>query len=235
MRIALVDDDVHLAQVMKLWLTAQGYDVIHFTSGLEFTAALRKDSFDLYILDWVMPDMDGEEILKWLIEQNDHTTPVIFVTLRDSEEDIARILNLGADDYITKPIREKVLLARIAAVTRRSQSSAAREVFDYPPFRFNTASHLIYKDNEPVKFTQKEYELAFFLFKNVGRLLSRGHILSAVWGQGTDFTTRTVDTHISRVRRKLDLSAGSGWRLNAIYHQGYRLELVEHDDGATGT
>lgn len=235
MRIALVDDDIHLAQAMTVWLKARGYDVVHFISGVDFTNALRKDSFDLYILDWVMPDMDGEAVLKWLIDQNDHTTPVIFVTQRDSEEDIARILNLGADDYITKPIREKVLLARIAAVTRRSHTSAplSREVLDYPPFRINTTAHMVLKDAETLKLTQKEYELVVFLFRNAGRLLSRGHILSAVWGHGTDFTTRTVDTHISRVRKKLDLGVESGWRLSAIYHQGYRLEPVDKEE--TGT
>ncbi|MBI3561922.1 MAG: response regulator transcription factor [Gammaproteobacteria bacterium] len=232
MRIALVDDDFHLAQIITLWLKARGYAVMHFISGLDFTNALRKDSFDLYILDWVMPDMDGEAVLKWLIEQNDHTTPVIFVTQRDSEEDVARILNLGADDYITKPIREKELLARIAAVTRRSHTPATlqREILEYPPFRVNTTAHIVTKDNETLKLTQKEYELVAFLFKNAGRLLSRGHILSAVWGHGTDFTTRTVDTHISRVRKKLELTPESGWRLSAIYHQGYRLEPVDKDE-----
>lgn len=231
MRIALVDDDVHLAQVMTLWLKARGYDVAHFLSGLDFTTALRKESFDLYILDWVMPDMDGEAVLQWLIEQDNHTTPVIFVTQRDSEEDIARILNLGADDYITKPIREKELLARIAAVTRRTQpATSQREVLEYPPYRINSAAHMVLKGSEPLKLTQKEYELAAFLFKNTGRLLSRGHILSSVWGHGTDFTTRTVDTHISRVRKKLELGPETGWRLSAIYHQGYRLEPIEKDD-----
>lgn len=231
MRIALVDDDVHLAQVMTLWLKAHSYDVSHFLSGLDFTTALRKESFDLYILDWVMPDMDGEAVLQWLIEQDNHTTPVIFVTQRDSEEDIARILNLGADDYITKPIREKVLLARIAAVTRRTQPvTTQRETLEYPPYRINTAAHTVLKGTEALKLTQKEYELAAFLFKNTGRLLSRGHILSSVWGHGTDFTTRTVDTHISRVRKKLELGPETGWRLSAIYHQGYRLEPIEKDD-----
>lgn len=233
LRIAIVDDDVHLAQVMTLWLKARNYDVVHFSSGVDFTNSLRSESFDLYILDWVMPDMDGEAVLKWLIDQDNHTTPVIFVTQRDNEEDVARILNLGADDYITKPINEKVLLARIAAVTRRSQSSPAtqRDVLEYPPFRINTSAHLVYKHNEPLKLTQKEYELVAFLFRNAGRMLSRGHILSAVWGVGTDFTTRTVDTHISRVRKKL-LTPDTGWRLTAIYHQGYRLEPVDKDDAA---
>lgn len=230
MRIALVDDDVHLAQAVRLWLEDEGYDVIHFANGREFTSALRKESFDLYILDWVMPDLDGEQILGWLTEQSEHDTPVIFVTQRDSEEDIAKILNMGADDYITKPLRQKELLARIAAVARRTQGVIQKETLEHPPYRINLSSHTLFKDNEPVKLTQKEFELVAFLFKNLGRLLSRGHILSSVWGHGSEFTTRTVDTHISRIRKKLDLAPENGWRLSAIYHQGYRLEQVDKEE-----
>lgn len=231
MRIALVDDDVHLAQAMKLWMTEKDYDVVHFPNGREFTAALRKESFDLYILDWVMPDFDGEQVLEWLTDQSEHDTPVIFVTQRDSEEDIAKILNQGADDYITKPVRQKELLARISAVTRRMQNNTVtNDTLEHSPYRINLKSHTLWKDNQPVKLTQKEFELVAFLFRNLGRLLSRGHILSSVWGHGSEFTTRTVDTHISRIRKKLALTPENGWKLSAIYHQGYRLEQLDMDD-----
>jgi len=232
LRIALIDDDVHLAQAIKLWLEEQDYDVIHFSNGREFTSALRKESFDLYILDWVMPDLDGEQILSWLTEQSEHDTPVIFVTQRDSEEDIAKILNMGADDYITKPVRQKELLARITAVARRSQLTPQKEIMEFPPYRINLGSHSLTKNDELVKLTQKEFELVAFLFKNLGRLLSRGHILSSVWGHGSEFTTRTVDTHVSRIRKKLELIPENGWRLSAIYHQGYRLEQVDKEEFA---
>ena len=232
MRIALVDDDAHLAQAMKLWMEEQDYDVMYFSNGRDFTSALRKESFDLYILDWVMPDYDGEQVLTWLSGQTENNTPVIFVTQRDSEEDIAKILNQGADDYITKPVRQKELLARIAAVARRTQAGNApqKEILEYPPYRINLTSHTLSKDSQPVKLTQKEFELVSFMFKNLGRLLSRGHILSSVWGHGSEFTTRTVDTHISRIRKKLQLTPENGWRLSAIYHQGYRLEQVDQDE-----
>jgi len=232
LRIALVDDDAHLAQAMKLWMEEQKYDVVYFSNGRDFTSALRKESFDLYILDWVMPDFDGEQVLNWLSEQTEHDTPVIFVTQRDSEEDIAKILNQGADDYITKPVRQKEMLARIAAVARRTQSGSAaqKEILEHPPYRINLNSHTLYRDNKAVKLTQKEFELVSFMFKNLGRLLSRGHILSSVWGHGSEFTTRTVDTHISRIRKKLLLTPENGWRLSAIYHQGYRLEQADRND-----
>lgn len=229
LRIALVDDDIHLAQTVKLWMEQAGFDVVHYANGRDFTNALRKESFDLYILDWMMPDQDGEQILHWLNEQNEHSTPVIFITQRDSEEDIARILNQGADDYITKPLRQKELLARIAAVTRRLQGGAQKETMEFPPYRINLNSHTLFKADEVIKLTQKEFELVTFMFRNLGRLLSRGHILSSVWGHGSEFTTRTVDTHISRIRKKLELTPENGWRLSAIYHQGYRLEQVDQE------
>lgn len=232
MRIALVDDDIHLAQTMTIWLEQSDCSVVHYSSGRDFMNALRKESFDLYILDWVMPDLDGEQILEWLTEQSEHDTPVIFVTQRDSEEDIAKILNMGADDYITKPIRQKELLARITAVARRSQTSPQKEVLEHAPYRINLGTHTLSKNDQPIKLTQKEFELVAFLFKNLGRLLSRGHILSSVWGHGSEFTTRTVDTHVSRIRKKLDLAPENGWRLSAIYHQGYRLEQVDKEDFA---
>lgn len=230
MRIALVDDDLELAQVMTLWLEQCDYEVRHFENGCDFTNALRGESFDLYILDWVMPDFDGEQILDWLNSHFEHHPPVIFVTQRDSEEDIAKILNQGADDYITKPVRQKELLARIMAVTRRVQPPPQKTCLDFPPYRINLNAHTVFKDNEPIKLTQKEFELVALLFRNRGRLLSRSHILASVWGHGSEFTTRTMDTHISRIRKKLELEPKNGWRLSAIYHQGYRLEQLDSEE-----
>lgn len=230
MRIALVDDDQHLAELVKIWLEEEGHQCVYFPSGKEFIHALRRESFDLVILDWVMPEMDGEDVLKWMQEQNINDLPVIFSTQKSSEDDIARILLLGADDYVTKPIRQKEFLARITAVARRFAPPAVQEVLECQPYRIDFAKHTVFVNNETVKLTQKEFELVAFLFKNLGRLLSRSHILSSVWGHGDEFNTRTVDTHVSRIRKKLDLDPDKGWRLSAIYHQGYRLEQVDVEE-----
>ena len=230
MRIALVDDDQHLAELVKIWLEEEGHQCVYFPSGKEFSHALRRESFDLVILDWVMPEMDGEDVLKWMQEQGINDLPVIFTTQKSDEEDIAKILLLGADDYVTKPIRQKEFLARITAVARRFAPPPAQEVLEYEPYRVDFARHTVFVNNESVKLTQKEFELVAFLFKNLGRLLSRNHILSSVWGHGDEFNTRTVDTHVSRIRKKLDLDPDKGWRLSAIYHQGYRLEQVDIEE-----
>lgn len=227
MRIALVDDDAQLAQLMKLWLESAGYSCVYFSSGMEFMNALKRDSFDLVILDWVMPDLDGEQVLNWIRGNRHHDIPVIFSTQRSEEDDIAKILLQGADDYITKPLREKEFLARVAAVTRRAHVQDDGEILKQGDFSIDSSAHRVTYKGQQIRLTQKEFELVVFLFKNVGRLLSRGHILSSVWGHGAEFNTRTVDTHISRIRKKLALTQENGWKLSAIYHQGYRLEKLE--------
>jgi len=229
-RIALVDDDQHLAELVKIWLEEEGHQCVYFPNGVEFTHALRRESFDLVILDWVMPDMDGEAVLKWMQEQDITDMPVIFLTQKTGEDDVARVLLLGADDYVTKPVRQKEFLARITAVTRRASPAVTQEVLEVEPYRIDFKKHSVYFGDEAIKLTQKEFELTAFLFKHLGRLLSRNHILSSVWGHGGEFNTRTVDTHISRIRKKLDLDPQKGWRLTAIYHQGYRLEQVDIEE-----
>lgn len=227
MRIAIVDDDAQLGELMQIWLEAKGYACSTFTSGRVFLSELKRESYDLVILDWIMPEMDGESILTRMRTNAQQNIPVIFVTSKASEDDIAHILNLGADDYVTKPVHEKELLARIAAVTRRTMPEQNKQVLDVAPYHIDVSSHAITYKGEPINLTQKEFELVLFLFRNTGKLLSRGHILSSVWGHGDDFSTRTVDTHISRIRKKLDLNPDNGWKLSAIYHQGYRLEHID--------
>lgn len=227
MRIALVDDDQHLAELVKIWLEEEGHQCVYFPNGIEFTHALRRESFDLIVLDWVMPEMDGEAVLKWMQEQAITDVPVIFMTQKTGEDDVAKVLLLGADDYVTKPVRQKEFLARVTAVARRAAPPVSQESIELSPYRIDFKQHTVYSGDEAIKLTQKEFELVAFLFKNLGRLLSRNHILSSVWGHGDEFNTRTVDTHISRIRKKLELSPEKGWRLTAIYHQGYRLEHLD--------
>lgn len=227
MRIAIVDDDAQLAALMQIWLEASGYVCTTFTSGRLFLSELKRETYDLVILDWIMPEMDGEEVLTRMRTNTQQAIPVIFVTSRTREDDVAHILNLGADDYVTKPVHEKELLARIAAVTRRTMPEQAKQVLDVAPYRIDVSSHSVTYQGGPINLTQKEFELVLFLFRNAGKLLSRGHILSSVWGHGSDFSTRTVDTHISRIRKKMELGPENGWKLSAIYHQGYRLEQLD--------
>ena len=137
-------------------------------------------------------------------------------------------LELGADDFLAKPARERETLARVSALARRALPGEPVEtVFEFEPYTFDTKSREVSTRDGVVSFTQKEFELALFLFRNAGRLLSRGHILETVWSTRPDLNTRTIDTHVSRVRSKLKLSPANGWRLSSVYQHGYRLERVD--------
>lgn len=228
MRVALVEDDTHVGQLMGLWLEEAGYSYHSYGTGQSFIKDIARESFDLVVLDWMLPDTSGDKLLAWLREHIGWLLPVIFVTARDSEEDIVRGLELGADDYIAKPVRRAELIARIHAVMRRSHAAdpAAGGVIEIAPYRVDVAARAVHVAGEPVELTHMEFELTQFLFRNVDRVLSRGHILESVWGKTAGLNTRTVDTHISRLRTKLGLGAEHGLRLTAIYNHGYRLERV---------
>lgn len=228
MRIALLEDDSHQAELLNLWLEAAGHTSTIFAAGKTLMKNMSHDSFDLLMMDWNLPDVSGDEVLRWVREHVDWRIPVLFVTARDSEEDIVRTLELGADDYMVKPIRRMELLARVTALGRRvGGSGAEREVIDVGGLSFDSARRSISRAGEAIDLTGKEFDLALFLIKNTGRIISRGHILESVWGRSSDVNTRTVDTHMSRIRKKLDLNQERGWRLSAIYQHGYRLEHLE--------
>ncbi len=228
MRIAIVEDDPVQAALLKLWLVEEAFDCHLFEDGEKAIKALQKDSYDLILLDWYLPKFNGAEVLAWIRDNLDWKIPVIFVTQRDCEDDLAYALEHGADDYVTKPLKPVVLKARIHALLRRvrgvQKNTNNSQKFDR--FRFDTQSNQLYVDDAPVTLTQKEFELALFMFRNSGRLLSRSHLLESVWGHSADLNTRTLDTHISRLRKKLNLGEDTGWRLSSIYHHGYRLESV---------
>lgn len=225
MRIAYLEDDAAQAALLRGWLEAAGHICHHFGRTRDFQASLSRESFDLYLLDWHLPDGDGLEALRWIRERAARA-PVVFVTLRDREEDVARVLNAGADDYISKPVRRGELLARIDAVARRALREDPLEKLAVPPFVIDRESRRIERDGAEVALTDKEYELALFLFRHLGKLLSRRHLLEAVWGTRGDPNTRTVDTHISRLRSKLGLTADQGWKLRSVHQFGYRLERL---------
>jgi DNA-binding response OmpR family regulator len=227
MRIAFLEDDLPQAEVLKDWLTDAKHCCRHYTTARSFRKEARRESYDLLILDWELPESSGIEVLRWVRNHEDWRIPILFVTHRDSERDIVQALSEGADDYMTKPVSRAVTLARINALARRSGATTKPNGnLQFGAFRIATADNRITHAGEVIALTEKEYRLALMLFTNIGRLLSRNHILDTVWGAGPDLSTRTVDTHISRLRRKLMLIPENGWRLKAVYHHGYRLEKV---------
>ena len=226
MRIALLEDDPEQSDLILAWLQAAGHGCHTYALGKDLIRAAKRETFDLFLLDWEVPGMSGTQVLVWIRANIAEPVPVLFVTARQREEDIVHALSNGADDYMVKPLGKLELLARIGALARRVRPGHEPEVLEFGRLRVDGRRRLVTLDGTAVAMTQKDYELAVFLLRNLGRLLSRGHILEAVWGQAAKLNTRTVDTHISRIRGKLQLTPENGWRLSAVYHRGYRLERV---------
>lgn len=225
MRVAFLDDEMEQTERITLLLQDAGHRVHAFSRGRSLLNSLRSETYELIILDWEVPGVSGYEVLSTIRARMNLRTPVLFLTHRDSEEDVVRALRAGADDFLIKPARERELLARVDALSRRGRAAAAAEaVIEVPPFRVDPARHCIERDGKALELTRREYEVAQLLFRNVDQVLSRGHIMEAIWGQSDATTTRTVDMHVSRVRQVLGLSAAIGLKLTAIYGYGYRLE-----------
>ena len=239
MRIGLLEDDSNQIELISLWANEVGDQLKPYTTGESFRAALSEEDFDLLVLDWHLPDTTGIEVLDWLRKEKGSTTPVIFITSRDSEESVVQALDHGADDYIVKPVTRNITLARIKALGRRNTINAANAsdaakqqktiIDDYTPFIIDTQQQKITRQGETLKLTTKEFELASYLFQHAGSLVSRDHLLEEIWGTRGDLNTRTVDTHVSRIRSKLGINPSIGWQLSSIYQRGYRLFRVESE------
>jgi DNA-binding response OmpR family regulator len=230
MRIALLDDDSTQTKWVKEILEESGHSCHEFNDSKEFISRLRVDSFDLLILDWNIPEISGPEVLAWVRQNIQANVPVIFMTNRTREEDIVAGLNAGADDYIFKPARRIELLARVNAVLRRVYPSDASEKEIHFEYTFLIKEKKIFYNTQEVELTHKEFDLALLLFRHLSRPLSRSHILEIVWGKENDIPTRTMDTHISRIRNKLELRTENGFKLATVYSYGYRLEHIDKDE-----
>lgn len=226
MRLAILEDDPDQLALIRHWLEPDRHDIHPFDRGRDLQRIAGRESFDLFILDWQVPDITGIDVLAWLRRNVSRTVPVLFTTVRDSEADIVEALNQGADDYMIKPIRRHELLARVNALLRRAYPETESTQLAFPPYEFNLTAGELRHDGKRVELTRKEFELAAMLFRNIGRLLSRGHVYEAVWGRSGDLRSRTVDTHISQVRKKLNLGPETGYKLTPIYNYGYRLDKV---------
>lgn len=232
MRIAILEDDPDQLALLKRWLGERGHDVHGYLGGREIMRESARESFDLYLLDWQVPDVQGTEVLRWIRNNVSNIVPILFVTIRDAEEDIVFALEAGADDYMIKPVRNQELNARVNALLRRAYPATEEKVIAAPPFEIDLSKGEIRRGDLRVELTPKEFDLAAMFFRNVGRLLSRGYLQESVWGRMGELATRTVDTHVSQVRKKLDLRPESGYRIVPIYNYGYRLEQTNEASAA---
>jgi len=231
MRVALLEDDPDQAELTALWLRHAEHTVDCHADAASFLRAVRHDSFDLYVLDWVLPDLSGIEVLKRLRGDMADYTPVVIATAKESEQSIVTGLEAGADDYLVKPMRQAELIARVAAIRRRAAGGKPDVAqLDVAPYSLDLTAKSASLHGASIALTNREFELALFFFRNAGKMVSRSHLLEAIWGiENKSVSTRTVDTHVSRLRKKLDLRQENGWVLSSIYQHGYRLERTESD------
>lgn len=227
MKIAVLEDELVQAQSLIELLEDNGHSCEHYDNGKSFLYAVLHNSYDLLILDWQLPDIEGTEVLRQLRSEMSWRIPVLFLTQRDSESDIVTALDAGADDYLVKPARQGELVARVNALSRRMGGDQnEQEELEIGPYLINLGKRTIISSGEEVSLTDKDFDLAVFMFQNLGRLLSRDFLLERVWGISSNINTRTVDTHVSRLRRKLNIKPENGFRIKTIYQHGYRLERV---------
>ena len=223
MRILHLDDDRLQLDLVRQWLEPAGHVVVGCASGREALKAIDRETFDMAVLDWMVPDVSGEEVLRSLRARH-RAMPVIFATANDGEAEVAHILSIGADDYLVKPLRRLEFLARVGALARRAAPAAADELIEEPPYCFDVRRRKVRLAEREVEVSPRMFELAVLLFRKRGELVSRSHIYEHVWGRRETVQTRTVDTHVSRLRGALELDGRHGWRLASVYQLGYRLE-----------
>lgn len=220
-RIAVIEDDADLSYTIRLNLEREGYEVGTFNNGHEGLLAVQHGRFDFLILDLNLPDLDGFTICRELRRgASTAQLPILMLTARASEQDRVTGLELGADDYLVKPFSVRELLARIAAILRRSKSSEPESGgYEDGKLRIDSRTLRVYVDGEEVKLARKELELLWMLVRNRPAVVSRDRILSEVWQMADDVETRTVDAHIRNLRKKIGKE-----RIHTVIGYGYRFE-----------
>src|SRR5512145_229254 len=228
MRVAILEDDISQTELLSYWLKLAGHNAYAFDHGADLLKELQRETFDALLLDWNVPDLSGVEVLKRVRQRLHSSVPVLFVTGRNREDDVVMALREGADDYMIKPVRRLELLARLEALSRRGRHGPEQaEVIELDVFKVDCQTRTVLRNGKQVDLTAKDFDLSVLFLRNVGRLLSRGHIRETVWGPNAVVTSRTLDTHVSRIRNKLGLTPEFGWRLAAVYRYGYRLEHLD--------
>lgn len=229
MHIAVLEDDADQRDFIEACLRPLEVTISGFASVAELQRALQEVRFNLFIIDWRLPEVSGLAFVPQLRRQLGWEVPVLMITAARSEQDVVAALDAGADDFLPKPLRPDELRARIQSLSRRFLRQTRDSHREIGPYRVNDERRSVSLDGQAIALTDREYALASLFMDHVGELFSRRQLLELIWGIRGDVTTRTVDTHVSRLRRKLELDGRHGWRLRSVYQHGYRLES-HHDE-----
>ena len=224
-RVLVVEDEDSISEPLAYMLRKEGFEVSVAADGPSGLAAFDRDGADLVLLDLMLPGLSGTEVCRELRTRS--AVPVIMLTARDSEVDKVVGLELGADDYVTKPFSHRELVARIRAVLRRQPGAAPSEegtALEAGPVRMDVDRHLVTVAGEPVQLPLKEFDLLELLLRNVGRVLTRGQLIDRVWGSDYVGDTKTLDVHVKRLRAKIEPDPANPKHLLTVRGLGYKLE-----------
>lgn len=217
-----VEDDLDIARIINKTLTKQGYQVYSFPEGKSFIEAFNKQKPDLVLLDLMLPDMNGNDIIKYIrndIENNE--VEIIIISAKRMLMDKVEGLDLGADDYLEKPFDLLELMSRVNARLRRHQN---KNILVYNNLKIDLQKHLVYLDNNEITCTNKEFDILTYLLQRKGQAVSRDDLLTYLWGDNnSDYESRTIDVHIKSLRAKLNDNDGS--LIQTIYGIGYKIGI----------
>lgn len=225
MRIAVLDSDPDQAAVIHDVMKATGHSCLPYASGKAVLEAMRSERCDLLVLNWKVPDMPAPELITAVRHAADGKLPVLALIARTSLQDAVSALT-AADDYLVAPLRRTELALRLQALLKTAYPERETEILQFGRYAFEPQTGRAWANDKLITLTQKEFAVALLLFRNLNRPLSRAYIRESVWPRETDLPSRTIDTHVSRVRTKLGLHPEHGFQLVPVYSFGYRLEQL---------
>lgn len=229
-KVLIADDEAPIREILKIYCEKEGFDVIEAADGAEAILKVQSEKPDIIILDIMMPVLDGLEVCKQVRKMSD--IPIIMLTAKYDDDDRILGLEIGADDYITKPFNNREVIARVKAVLRRSSAvkkdeAGGRSHIEYRGLSIDMEKYQVIAFGKKMTFTAKEMELLWCLASNPGKAFSRNQLLETIWGYSYYGDTRTVDTHIKRIRQKLNIPSDSDWDITTIWGVGYKFEVKD--------
>lgn len=227
-KILIVDDEINIQELIKFNLKNQGYDVLVAGDGVEALRLVKTEKPDLILLDLMLPGIDGYDVCSQIRKNNSISSiPIIMITAKGEEFDKVHGLDLGADDYITKPFSIKELLARVNAILRRTKIQVFEDIYAFGSLIVDFQKHEVLRHNDKIDLTYKEFELLNEFIKNIGRVMTRDYLLEKIWGYEYIGETRTVDVHIRHLRKKIEEDAKTPKFIETIRGIGYRFTTGE--------
>lgn len=225
LQVLVVDDEWNMRNLLRIYLTKEGFEVKEASTGREALSIAQKHTFDMILLDVMLPDMDGWQVCKAIREKDQ--VAILMLTARSETKDKVYGLGIGADDYLTKPFEPEELIARVYSLIRRSSmthSSVHQEqIMEFPGLRILPVGREVFIQDVPVEFTQKEFDLIDELAKNQQRAFNREELVDLIWGYGYDGDFRVVDTHVKNIREKMQRAGLPYNPIQTIWGVGYKF------------